>query len=117
VYLTDGGDREEQRQRARQPIAYYIGRIGRFYAAMLTRFGFEEEVVKVQAATAQRDLAAAHAAVSDRLVDATAIIGTLDECAEQLEERRSLGATLPILVFNPQPEPERARMVYERLLR
>lgn len=117
VYLTDGLDPEEQRQRARQPIAYYIGRMGRFYAAMLSRFGFEEEVAKVQAATAERDLVTAHAAISDRLVDATAIIGPLDACAEQLEERRALGAALPILVFNPQPEPAQARAVYERLLR
>ncbi|MGE0542420.1 MAG: LLM class flavin-dependent oxidoreductase [Dehalococcoidia bacterium] len=117
VYLTDAVDEEEQRQRARHPIAYYIGRMGRFYAEMLARFGFEEEVAKVQAATAERDLAAAHAAVSDRLVDATAIIGPLDACAEQLDERRALGGALPILNFNPQPEPERARTVYERLLR
>jgi F420-dependent oxidoreductase-like protein len=116
VYLTDTVDEEEQRQRAREPIAYYIGRMGRFYAEMFARFGFEEEVAKVQAATAERDLAAAHAAVSDRLVDATAIIGTLDACAEQLDERRTLGAALPILNFNPQPDPERARTVYERLL-
>lgn len=117
IYLTDGIDEAEQRQRARQPIAYYIGRMGRFYAEMLARHGFEEEVARVQAATAARDLAAAHAAVSDRLVDATAIIGSLDACADQLEERRSLGAALPILNFNPQPAPEQVRTVYERFLR
>ena len=84
---------------------------------MLDRQGFEEEVAKVQAATARRDLAGAHAAVSDRLVDATAVIGALDACAEQLDERRTLGADLPILTFNPPLTPERARVVYERLLR
>lgn len=117
VYLTDRVDEAEQRGRAREPLAYYTGRMGRFYAEMFARSGFEAEVAAVQAATAQRDLAAAHAAVSDRLVDATAIIGSVDSCAEQLDERRALGAALPIVILNPQPEPEQARAIYERLLR
>src|SRR3712207_7276166 len=46
--LFRSAQREVARQRAREPIAFYIGRMGRFYAEMLERYGFVEEVAAVR---------------------------------------------------------------------
>jgi F420-dependent oxidoreductase-like protein len=115
VFLTDGDDEQAVRQRARVPVAFYIGRMGRFYYEMLQRNGYAAEVEAVRAAWERRDGAAAADAVSDRLLQATAIVGPLDACAEQLDERRALGVDLPIVPL-PPGAPAVCGKVLERLL-
>ncbi len=41
-------DRQDARRKAAMPLAYYIGRMGVYYAQMLTRNGFGKEVEAVQ---------------------------------------------------------------------
>jgi alkanesulfonate monooxygenase SsuD/methylene tetrahydromethanopterin reductase-like flavin-dependent oxidoreductase (luciferase family) len=101
---------------AREPIAHYVARMGASYPEMLVRFGYEEEVRAIRAAWAQRDLAGAARAVSDRLLEATSIAGTLDECAERLGMLREHGADLPIIPL-PRAEPVALGRLLERLLR
>ena len=97
LYVTDGDDGGEVRSRARQPIALYVGRMGVFYYQMLQRLGFEREVEEIRAASERRDPEGAAAAVSDRMLEATAVVGSLEECREKLDERRALGVDLPIV--------------------
>lgn len=116
VFVTgDGDDSEEVRRRAREPVAFYVGRMGIFYYQMLQRMGFEREVEAIRAAWDRRDPRGAAAAVSDEMLDATAIVGGLNECREKLEEWRALGVDLPIINL-PQTSPPETGRILERLL-
>jgi alkanesulfonate monooxygenase SsuD/methylene tetrahydromethanopterin reductase-like flavin-dependent oxidoreductase (luciferase family) len=97
LQITDDASEESIRAQARAPIAFYVGRMGTYYYEMLNRHGFEEEVSKIQAAWTARDAKAAAAAVSDRMLDQTAIVGPLAKCKEELDQRRTLGIDLPIV--------------------
>jgi alkanesulfonate monooxygenase SsuD/methylene tetrahydromethanopterin reductase-like flavin-dependent oxidoreductase (luciferase family) len=113
MVLVENG---EDRRRAREPIAHYVGRMGAFYPQMLVRYGYEADVRAIHAAWERRDGEAATLAVSDRLLDATAVVGSVDECAEKLRLMRSLGADLPIVPI-PAGEPPQVGRILERLLR
>lgn len=112
VLAEDGDDR----RRGREPIAHYVGRMGAFYPEMLIRYGYEADVQAIRAAWERRDPEGAAAAVSDRLLDATAIVGSVEECAEKLRMLRALGADLPIVPL-PAGDPVRVGRILERLLR
>lgn len=116
MQITDEGDEESVRTQARAPIAFYVGRMGTFYYEMLTRNGFGEEVEKIRAAWDNRDAKGAAAAVSDRMLDQTAVVGPLDRCAEELDERRALGVDVPMVPMPGRDAAEMGRIV-ERLLR
>jgi alkanesulfonate monooxygenase SsuD/methylene tetrahydromethanopterin reductase-like flavin-dependent oxidoreductase (luciferase family) len=115
VYVIgDGDDGEEVRRRARQPIAFSVGRMGVFYYQMLQRMGFEPEVAAIRAAWDRRDPRGAAAAVSNEMLEATAIVGSLEECREKLEEWRTLGGDLPIINL-PPASPLETGKILERL--
>ena len=65
----------------------------RFYRA----HGFEKEADEVAAAMANRDRAAANAAVSDRLLDAVTAIGSADEVAARVQAYVDNGVTVPVI--------------------
>lgn len=90
-------DVEAARQQARGPIAFYIGRMGVFYARMLTRNGYGAEVEACQAAWAKRDAAGATAAISERMLDDTAIVGTLEDAGKGFDDLAERGVELPIM--------------------
>jgi F420-dependent oxidoreductase-like protein len=115
MFITDGNE-EAVRQRAREPLAFYIGRMGRFYYEMLQRHGYEAEVAAVRAAWERRDSAAAAAAVSDSMLKDINVVGSVDECAEGLEELRSLGVDVPVVAL-PPGSPSEAGRILERLMR
>jgi alkanesulfonate monooxygenase SsuD/methylene tetrahydromethanopterin reductase-like flavin-dependent oxidoreductase (luciferase family) len=116
VYVIgDGDDGEEVRRRARQPIALYVGRMGVFYYKMLQRMGFEREVAAIRAAWDRRDPSGAAAAVSDEMLEATAVVGSPEECREKLGEWRALGGDLPIINLSPTSPPKAGRIL-ERLI-
>lgn len=46
--VVDEEQRAAARLKARQPVAFYVGRMGRFYAEMLARYGYAAEVAAVQ---------------------------------------------------------------------
>jgi len=114
MVVTERADAATQRD-ARAPIAHYAGRMGAFYPEMLTRYGYEAEVRAIHAAWERRDPAAAAAAVSDRLLNATAVVGSVEECAEKLRTLRELGADLPIVPM-PSGDPAQVGRLLERLL-
>ena len=97
MQITDAGSEEKIRDAARGPIAFYVGRMGSYYYEMLERHGFEEEVAKIKEGWAARDPKAAAAGVSDRMLDQTAVVGPLERCKEELDERRSFGVDLPLI--------------------
>ncbi len=98
--IADDSQRAEARQLARAPIAWYVGRMGTFYATMLTRNGFGAEVTAIiEGWKAGPDAAAT--GVSDALLDATALVGTPAEMAAMLRDWAASGVDLPIIAMPP----------------
>jgi F420-dependent oxidoreductase-like protein len=119
-YLTveivlDESDREAARHRAAAPVAFYVGRMGTFYGEMLTRHGFGEDVAAIVKGW-EAGHKSAVAAVSDRILDATAIIGTADEVVARLREWQALGLDEP-LISMPSGAPEQSAARLEALAR
>jgi F420-dependent oxidoreductase-like protein len=115
LFITDGNE-EAVRQRAREPLAFYVGRMGRFYYEMLQRHGYEREVTDIRAAWDRRDPAGAAAAVSDAMLNDINVVGPLDACADKLEELRHYGVDVPIVSL-PQGSPSDVGRILERLMR
>lgn len=116
MQVTDAGSEDAIRMQARGPIAFYVGRMGTYYYEMLNRHGFEDEVAKIKEGWAQRDPKAAAAGVSDRMLDQTAVVGPVEKCRDELDERRTLGVDLPI-VSMPGRTPEEMGKTLETLLK
>lgn len=95
VIISD--DIKRARDQARLPIAYYVGGMGDYYHASLARLGFAEE------ADAVRDLWRAGRpknaiqAVTDEMVEAIAICGSVAHCRERLDEMYTRGRALPVV--------------------
>jgi F420-dependent oxidoreductase-like protein len=115
LFITDGHD-EAVLRRAREPLAFYVGRMGRFYYEMLERHGYEREVAAIRGAWEQRDAAGAAAAVSDAMLNDINVVGPLDACAEKLDELRSLGVDVPVVAL-PPGSPADVGHILERLLK
>jgi len=93
---ADENERAAARILAGTGLAFYIGKMGVYYADMLTRNGFGEDVAIVQEAWKHRDKNPAEA-VSQALFDATTIIGTPGEMAAKLDQWGALGVDEPLL--------------------
>jgi F420-dependent oxidoreductase-like protein len=81
----------------RQQIAYYVGGMGTFYNAFLSRLGFEQQTAKIQSLWTGHDRQAAAEAVPDSLVDACTLGSKPDITRARLEEFRIAGIRLPVL--------------------
>ena len=91
--------------------AFYIGRMGVYYAAQLSRLGHAETVEKVKAAWNDGSRAAAQA-VTDELVDETLCAGSAEECLDRLEAQAECGVdihTVDVKAADPR--------AYERTLK
>ncbi len=99
ILLPENVDEETRKTamiQAAQPLAYYIARMGVYYADMLTRQGFGEDVQAVIEAN-KKGLKSAVAAVSPRMLDATAIIGTPQEVVAKLDTWTEGGVDEPLM--------------------
>jgi F420-dependent oxidoreductase-like protein len=104
--IADESQRAMARWHARAPVAWYVGRMGTFYAEALRRHGFDAEVQAIIAGW-QSGPDAAAAAVSDELLDATALVGTPSEMADLLRQWVAAGIDQP-LISMPPGDPESA---------
>jgi F420-dependent oxidoreductase-like protein len=107
-------DRKEARFKAAMPLAYYIGRMGVFYAQMLTRNGYGKEVEAVQGGW-KRGMQGAVEAVSPALLDITSLVGTPQEIVARLDTWVAAGVDEPLLSMPPGP-PDMAGPQLERLM-
>ena len=80
----------------RPGLAFYAGFFPR-YNRLIASHGFEDEAADIAEAWARDDRAAAIAAVSDEMIDATSIAGTAEHCQERIEAYRRSGIDLPII--------------------
>ncbi len=91
-------DYKYARLRAAAPLAYYLGKMGVYYAQMLTRHGFGEDVQAVVDGW-QRGMTTAMEAVSPRLLDATSLIGAPREIVARLDQWAAAGVDQPLLTM------------------
>ncbi|MDA0353770.1 MAG: LLM class flavin-dependent oxidoreductase [Chloroflexi bacterium] len=116
VYVLDGTDDEAQWADAREPLHYYVNRMGVFYYQMLERNGFESEVAESREHWSAREAEASKAAISEAMVREIQVIGTIEEVREQLAERSALGADLQLIQM-PHGSPAEAGRTLESYLR
>jgi F420-dependent oxidoreductase-like protein len=103
-FILDENASEEDHQSARfkaaMPLAYYIGRMGVYYAQMLARNGYSQEVEAVQEAW-KRGMQSAVEAVSPALLDITSLVGTSQEIVAKLDTWVAAGVDEPVLSMPP----------------
>lgn len=104
VYVLDGSDDEAQWRAARQPLQFYINRMGVFYWQMLSRNGYAADVAASRAAWEARDAEGSLQALSEAMVRDVQVIGPVESIREQLEERAALGADIQLL-YMPEGDP------------
>jgi len=93
-------DRKSARFRAATPLAYYIGKMGVYYAQMLTRQGYGKEVEAVQQGW-KTGMQSGIEAVTPELLDATSLVGTPTEIVAKLDQWVAAGVDEPILSIPP----------------
>ncbi len=119
-YLTTGYVLEEEqrpavRRQAKQPVSFYIGRMGTFYKEMLAREGYPEETKTIEAAW-EGGQDAAIDAVPDYMSDNIVLVGTPKEIHRQLVELQGLGVDLP-LISMPPGNPDQAGRILEEVMK
>src|SRR6266704_166506 len=93
---ADENDRAAARLQAAGPLAFYIGRMGDYYADMLTRHGYGADVERVQETWKHKEKNPAEA-VSPELLEATSIIGTPREVVAKLDQWAASGVDEPLV--------------------
>ncbi len=88
-------EREAARSQARQTLAHYAAEMGDYYAQLLRRIGFGDEVSEIQQVRAAGDRVGFVERVSDRMIDALTVIGPPGYCRERLAYYRQKGVTCP----------------------
>lgn len=99
VLLSENATEEEKHAahiQAASPLAYYIGKMGVYYAQMLTRLGYGEDVLAVLKGWKQ-GMKSAVEAVSPRMLDAVSIVGTPQEVVAKLDQWAESGVDEPLL--------------------
>jgi probable F420-dependent oxidoreductase len=80
----------------RPGIAFYCGFFPR-YNRMMAEHGFATEAAVIAEAWARGDRETAERAVSDEMIDATSVSGTLDQCCARIEAYQRSGIDVPII--------------------
>jgi F420-dependent oxidoreductase-like protein len=84
---------EKVRAEAAGTLAFYIGRMGTFYAEQLTRHGYGDAVQAVKKGW-EAGSRAATAAVPANLLDAISYVGSVDACSERLQAQEESGVDI-----------------------
>jgi alkanesulfonate monooxygenase SsuD/methylene tetrahydromethanopterin reductase-like flavin-dependent oxidoreductase (luciferase family) len=103
IYVTD--NIAAARDHERPHIAFYIGGMGVFYHQYMHRIGFGAEADRSRQAYLQRERDTAAQLVTDEMVDAMTIIGTPQQCRDQMQKFFDAGVQEIRLVFN-EPNKE-----------
>jgi alkanesulfonate monooxygenase SsuD/methylene tetrahydromethanopterin reductase-like flavin-dependent oxidoreductase (luciferase family) len=68
-----------------------------FYNRLFARQGYQKEAEEITAGWAKGDANAAAAAISDRMAEQIAAMGTAQECRKKIEEFEKAGASYVVL--------------------
>jgi alkanesulfonate monooxygenase SsuD/methylene tetrahydromethanopterin reductase-like flavin-dependent oxidoreductase (luciferase family) len=112
--LAVADDRAEAMNSMRPGLAFYVGFFPR-YRQMIAGYGFEEETAASAAAFAKGDREGAERCITDAMIDATAVVGTPEECRDRIEAYRQSGIDLPII--SPFARGAGAKATFEAAIR
>ena len=99
----------------RDHMAYYIGGMGSYYFDTFSRAGFGTEAKAVKDAWESRERDRAAAAISDQMIESVTVLGTPEQCRDQITKFRQSGADLPIATFPHGSELEAIRRTIDAL--
>ncbi|TFH24292.1 MAG: LLM class flavin-dependent oxidoreductase [Myxococcales bacterium] len=99
-------DTDQAYSSARGLISFYIGGMGDYYKALLTRMGFGEDCEIVDRLYKEKKRDEAAAAVSEKMLNALVIAGEPGFCRDRLGDWRKAGVELPILGLPTDMGPE-----------
>ena len=108
-------DKEDSYRNARRLISFYIGGMGEYYHALLSRRGFQESADRVRDLYRRKERQAAADAVSEEMLEVLVIAGDPTECRERLAEWRGQGIGLPILNLPTDLGPDLCSLFLEVL--
>lgn len=97
VNVVVSDDLAKARNSARLPLAYYIGGMGEYYHAALSRLGFGVEADRVRELWQAGRPKEAIRAVTDEMIDSIAVCGPRDLCQRRLDETIDAGASLVLI--------------------
>lgn len=97
VNVVVSEDAASARRRARLPVAYYVGGMGNYYHASLSRLGFQAEADLIRKLWQAGRPKEAIKAVTDEMIDRIAICGPLAQARARIDELYSKGATLALI--------------------
>ena len=86
---------EEARASLQGQIARYAS--NPFYHNFFRDVGFGEEMAGAEEAMNRGDMEAAASAISKEMQDQVAVVGSAEECRAEIDRRRSLGLSLPVV--------------------
>ena len=89
-------DKDEAREPMRNAVVTYAQRLPR-YRRLMEEAGYVEEIKAVVKAMEEGDRERALSLVPNGLVDKISLLGTAEECREQLQQHREAGINLPII--------------------
>ncbi len=93
VAVTD--EVERARDALRRQIAGYAS--NPFYGTFFEQSGFKDEMSRASDAARRGDREAAKDAISLEMQNEVAVVGSAEECRDQIERRRTLGLELPVI--------------------
>lgn len=100
VPVAAGPDLAKCREDARRYLALYVGGMGsrerNFYADLVRRYGYQDEVDRIQDLFLGGEREAAAAAVPEALVDELALVGPAGRIRERLDAWRDVGVSVMI---------------------
>jgi alkanesulfonate monooxygenase SsuD/methylene tetrahydromethanopterin reductase-like flavin-dependent oxidoreductase (luciferase family) len=111
-YVFDESQRDAVRRQSKQPLAWYIGRMGVFYKEMLAREGYPRETAAIEAAWSGGQDAAIDT-VPDHMADNVVVVGTPKEIHAQLVELTNLGVDVPVISMPPGNPDQAGRALDE----
>ena len=109
---TEGMSEEKIRRHLREQVAGYANHP--YYKRFFVSTGFRREMEESSKALAAGDTEAAVAAISLKMQDQIAVVGTAEACRAEINRRRHLGLTLPVIA--PFAVDEDIKGAYLRLI-
>ena len=95
VRVAVSDNQEEARTSLQEQIARYAS--NPFYHNFFRGMGFGEEMAAAEEAMQRGDMAGASRSISQEMQDQVAVVGNAEECRAEIEKRRSLGLSLPVV--------------------
>ena len=109
VYAAPFDDLARARALVKPELGFYIGAMGDYYHAQLSRWGYGEDADRIRAAWRKGGRKAAGEAIPDALADELSICGPKSRCAEMLAALRETGVTRPLFRVPDEVEEEDVR--------